>query len=106
MTYVHINRPEVMERRLVRTACPTCEKRRWMAAWFMPWYGWDHTCLKCGENWCDGEMVTRPFLRGWRIKSVEAAKARWRAVTNRAAAQEAGEQAQASARSEENDNHG
>lgn len=97
MTCVHINCPTVTDRKLVRVPCPTCEKRRWMTAFYMPWYGWDHTCLKCGENWCDGEIAMRPFLRGWRIKSVAAAKARWRAaarvISQEAASAKIGEKA-------------
>lgn len=77
---IHIHAPQATERKLVRTNCPTCKKTRFMAAWFTPWYGWDHTCLKCGESWQDGEMCERPFVRAWRQKSVEDARKRWRAA--------------------------
>lgn len=79
MSTVHIHAPEATQRQLVRVKCPTCQKKRYLASWFTPWYGWDQICLKCGEHWQDGEMAERPFMRAWRQKSVEYAKRRWRA---------------------------
>lgn len=86
---LHIHAPQASERRLVRMACPTCAKPRWMTAYFVEWYGWDHTCLKCGEHWSDGEMTERPFVRAWRKKAVEEARRRWRAYGQREAARAA-----------------
>jgi len=83
---VHINSPIATERALRRTHCPTCDRRRWFAAWFYEWYGWNMTCLRCGDQWSDGAMCPRPFERGWRKKSVAAVIKRWRQETKRAAA--------------------
>jgi hypothetical protein len=65
-------------REISRKRCPTCDKMRFMVAWFTPWYGWNTCCLKCGERWEDGYQSERPFERAWRKKSVTAAKTRWR----------------------------
>lgn len=80
MSGIHIHAPQATERAIRRIACPTCSKPRYMASWFTPWYGWDITCLKCGDRWQDGEMSERPFERAWRSKSIRAARARWRAA--------------------------
>lgn len=77
-TLIHISQPIPVDRSLSRQACPTCKKKRWFVGWFYEWYGWDHTCLSCGDRWSDGEMCERPFMRGWRKKSIDSAKARWR----------------------------
>lgn len=59
---------------LHRHYCPTCEKKRFMMCWHEEWYGWNYTCLKCGERWADEERLERPFCRGWRQDSVRRAK--------------------------------
>ena len=74
----HLHAPEATEGEIARSYCPTCAKSRFMARWFTPWYGWDMTCLKCGESWQDGERCERPFMPKWRQKSVAGALARWR----------------------------
>lgn len=76
--YIHINRTRHSIFRLDRSHCPTCERRTFFAAFFQDWYGWDSTCLRCGERWQDGEMCERPFLRGWRKKSIEDTKRHYR----------------------------
>lgn len=81
MAELHIHAPKADERQLYRLKCPTCKKPRFFLAWFYDWYGWDQTCLGCGEHWSGGEMCERPFMRGWRKKSIDAAKKRWRAET-------------------------
>jgi hypothetical protein len=35
------------------------------------------TCTNCGDSWGDGELLSRPFVRGWRQKSIDRAVARW-----------------------------
>lgn len=64
------------EARMVKH-CPTCKRRRRMYGWFQQWYGWIVTCCHCGEKWCDGEMLPRPFERGWRRESALRARVRW-----------------------------
>jgi hypothetical protein len=34
------------------------------------WYGTMWTCLACGDQWADGELLERPFMRGWRWRNV------------------------------------
>ena len=75
---VHIHAPQPSMARLVRVHCPTCNRRTFSAAFFTEWYGWDETCLRCGDSWQDGEMAPRPFAPRWRKKSVEHAKVRYR----------------------------
>jgi hypothetical protein len=71
---VHIHRPSIVAARTRRRHCPTCRKRRTMLGWFQEWYGWNVTCLGCGDSWQDGEMMERPFKRAWRTKAIESAR--------------------------------
>lgn len=57
-----------------RHYCPECRKRTTMFGWFQEWYGWNVTCLTCGDQWQDSDAVERPFKRGWRKERVEEAK--------------------------------
>jgi len=40
---------------------------------FQEWYGTQWTCLACGDRWADGELLERPWRRGWRRDSVLSA---------------------------------
>lgn len=62
-----------------RLACPTCKRRTFFYQWFQEWYGWHSTCLKCGDQWADGEMCERPFKPRWRKENIAAARKAWRA---------------------------
>ena len=53
--------------------CPTCEGERGFLLEHYEWYGWNSTCLSCGEQWSEGEMLERPFQRAWRTKNIQAA---------------------------------
>lgn len=75
MTLVICSPPTFPLRRI--TYCPTCEKRRRFSAFDAPWYGPTWTCCGCGDQWGDGEMLPRPFVRGWRKKNIERAKKVW-----------------------------
>jgi hypothetical protein len=57
--------------------CPTCNRRRRFAAVDQLWYGPTWTCLGCGDRWCDGERLERPFRRGWRVESRRQARETW-----------------------------
>jgi hypothetical protein len=57
--------------------CSTCGRRRRFAGLHEFWYGTTWTCLTCGERWCDGERMERPFRRGWRQESSRRARALW-----------------------------
>jgi len=78
MSGLHICAPQTDLRHLMRIDCPTCKRRTFAVGFHAPWYGWDLTCLKCGEEWSDGEMRRRPFAPRWRLRNIERAKARWR----------------------------
>ncbi len=41
---------------------------------FQEWYGWDSTCLCCGDRWQDGEMCERPFRPRWRPERILRAR--------------------------------
>lgn len=71
---IHIHRAPFLAARTKRMHCLTCAKRRTFFGWFQEWYGWHVTCLGCGDQWEDGEMLERPFMRGWRAKNIETAK--------------------------------
>ena len=78
----HIHDPEPVIRKKFRSHCPTCKSRRTMVGWWYEWYGWDVTCLGCGEQWSGEEMCERPFERGWRQRNIERAKRRWKEPTD------------------------
>ena len=79
-THVHVLVPQVIDRKLSRIKCPTCQRRTFAVGWYAEWFGWSMTCLRCGERWNDGEQEPRPFRRGWRKDSIARAKRRWRAA--------------------------
>lgn len=45
--------------------------------WGGAWYGPTITCCGCGDSWSDGEMLERPFRRGWRKESIGRAVRDW-----------------------------
>ncbi len=57
--------------------CPTCKQRRRFAGYDAAWYGTRWTCCGCGDSWGDGEMLPRPFARGWRAEAIARAKRIW-----------------------------
>jgi hypothetical protein len=75
---VHIHAPLPSIRKCDRRECPVCHKRSVILSWFTDWYGWDSTCLRCGDEWADGQLKERPFMPKWRQKNIEAARVRWR----------------------------
>ncbi len=74
---VHIHAPQPDHQRLVYTRCPTCNANTFRACFHVPWYGWDSTCLRCGERWEDGERLSRPFMPRWRKLSIQRARNRF-----------------------------
>jgi len=76
MIHIHAPRPTKSMAKIQR--CPTCKKRRKFWGAFYEWYGWNITCLSCGERWQDGERLQRPFCPGWRKDSVKRARAAMR----------------------------
>jgi len=57
--------------------CFNCKVNRRCLSLFQEWYGWTITCLTCGDSWADGEVLERPFQRGWRKEAVARAKELW-----------------------------
>ncbi len=74
MSDIHICWARVDNFKIRFSRCPTCKKKRKFWCWFQEWYGWDETCLSCGDSWQDGEMRPRPFMPKWREKSIRAAE--------------------------------
>ncbi len=75
MNILHVSRQTYSEVVIRRVDCPTCKRIRFMVITHAPWYDTDRTCLRCGERWdVDGTRADRPFERGWRKKSIQAAK--------------------------------
>ena len=58
--------------------CPTCKRRRRFLAQFQDYYGWQSTCLSCGDQWQDSERLERPFYPRWRQKNIAKAKQQWK----------------------------
>lgn len=71
---ISICKPTIKITKVGISFCPTCKSRRKFFGWFQDWYGWHITCLKCGDQWQDGERLERPFMPKWRQKSIESAK--------------------------------
>lgn len=60
------------------TRCWNCEtRRRVVQVWQGMFYGSLFYCCHCGDGWGDGERMERPFQRGWRKKSIAAARQYW-----------------------------
>lgn len=78
MTHIHIHAPQPVEKRVLAGCCPDCKKRTRFLAYFVEWYGWDQTCLRCGRGFNDGEWERFPSHRYARRGAIAAAKARWR----------------------------
>lgn len=74
MTTIHINWVKYSRAMLKREDCPICNKRTFFVSFFQDWYGWDSTCIKCGDSWQDGHRLERPFMRGWRKQAIKDAK--------------------------------
>lgn len=54
------------------------KRRRVVSAWdASPYYGPTYICCHCGDRWSDGELLERPFARGWREPTIQRAKKRW-----------------------------
>lgn len=76
---VHICAPPLLELRVIRATCwGRCQRRRYLLVESYEWYGPTVTCLRCGDQWSDGELLPRPFAPHWRQKNVERAKQKWR----------------------------
>ena len=76
--YVHVHAPQPDDFRIRRHFCPTCNRRTYMLWRHTPWYGVDVTCLRCGEEWQDGQRAERPFAPRWRERNKAAARKLYR----------------------------
>lgn len=82
MGHVHTFSPPTTDKAIASVTCPDCGKRTRFVGFFQDWFGWRFTCLRCGRSYEDGEWLALDFVRGSRRKSIDAAKARWRATTH------------------------
>ena len=60
--------------------CPICERRtrhviqdEGAESYYSPII----RCVRCGDMWSDGELLQRPFRRGWRQERIARAKQLW-----------------------------
>lgn len=79
-SYVHVHAPQPDAFGLRRSACPTCQKRTYFLWRHTPWYGVDDTCLRCGEEWQDGERSERPLAPRWRERRKQRARQLFRCL--------------------------
>lgn len=70
---IHVCAARYSEENVSTAMCPTCQKETRFLNQFQGYYGWRCTCLECGDTWADGELVERPFARGWRKQRLERA---------------------------------
>ena len=73
VNHVHICWTDFTDNKITVQHCPTCKQDARFLCRFQEWYGWNVTCLQCGDSWNDGELSPRPFMRGWRKLAIEAA---------------------------------
>ena len=76
--YVHVHAPQPDAFGIRRHHCPTCKRRTFLVWRHTPWYGSDETCLRCGEEWQDGNRAERPFAPRWRERNKAAARKLYR----------------------------
>jgi hypothetical protein len=60
--------------------CPVCHiADSWIVSSVSSsaWWGSINTCTNCGDSWGDGQLMARPFLRGWRQASIARAVEAW-----------------------------
>ena len=69
---VHVHSPLTVAVIIVG-ACPTCEGERGFLRRWADWYGAYDTCLSCGDEWGDGELLPRPFKPRWRAENIRDA---------------------------------
>lgn len=75
MTLILCREPAIYVRAVKH--CPVCKRRRRFVGFHRPWHGITWTCCGCGDQWADGELVERPFKRGWRRENTARARATW-----------------------------
>lgn len=61
---------------IVRT-CPVCQREAHLVGATQDWYDTTWTCCRCGDSWAGGELLPRPFVRGWRQEAIRGACRRW-----------------------------
>jgi transposase len=76
MSVVHVNAPKPVNREVVKFHCSNCDVSREGLGEYYEWYGYELTCLTCGDVYTEDGRRERPFERGWRKKSVEDARKR------------------------------
>ena len=84
MMNLHIHAPPITDIKVARGWCPVCDWRTYFVGWAQEWYGWHYTCLKCGDQWQDDEMLGRPFKPRWRQENKDAAKKLYRHIKKEA----------------------
>ena len=62
--------------------CPMCMCRTEMAVRYEAYYGVTSHWCRCGDSWTDGELIERPFARGWRGRAVRRARELWDRATH------------------------
>lgn len=68
-----------LRRRIIR--CPFEERQQEMVIRFEEWYGPTVYCCGCGDSWSDGELMPRPFYRGWRHDQARRHRRLWDRAT-------------------------
>lgn len=74
ITRIHIHAPRPDRHELNKRDCPVCGPAAMFYEAHTPWYGWDASCLRCGERYADGGSLARPFCPQWRELNIEAAR--------------------------------
>lgn len=67
---LHIHAPKHTEASIRIFMCPVCKSDQRFLVTCYEWYSPTLDCLGCGDSWCEGERMERPFMRGWRKKKL------------------------------------
>lgn len=66
------------EQKLVIQQCLCCYERGVTLMFSSLYFGWQSTCLRCGNEWTDGWFVPDNLTASQRLANADNARKRWR----------------------------
>lgn len=71
---------KLLRKRYLR--CPMCQCITEHVTRDGGYWGYERHCCRCGDSWCDGELLERPFRPRWRRDSIASARRLWDRATH------------------------
>jgi hypothetical protein len=62
--------------------CPSCQCITETVTQDGGYWGFEIMCCRCGDAWLDGELLERPFRRGWRADRIRVHRRLWDIATH------------------------